>query len=75
MKLTDIMAGTNVKITDLSTMNDLVRRRLNDFGIMEGSVISLRKLLPFSGPCTIEAKGQWIAIRRKEANCIQVEAV
>ncbi|GLI09128.1 iron transporter FeoA [Paenibacillus tyrfis] len=75
MRLTDIARDTKVKIIDLASVNELVLHRLNDFGIMEGSVISLRKVLPFGGPCMIETKGQWIAIRRKEAVCIQVEAV
>lgn len=75
MRLTDTAPGSQVKITDLTSVHDLVRRRLNDLGIVEGSVISLRKKLPFGGPCMIEVKGQWIAIRRKEAVCIRVEAV
>lgn len=75
MKLTETLWGSKVKVIDLTAMNDLVRRRLNDLGIMEGTIVSLRKALPFGGPCTIETKGQWIAIRRKEALCIQVEAV
>lgn len=75
MKLTEITRGTQVKIIDLASVNDLVRRRLNDLGIVEGTIISLRKALPFGGPCTIETKGQWIALSRKEAVCIQVEAV
>jgi ferrous iron transport protein A len=75
MKLTDTAWGSKVKVIDLAAVHELVRRRLNDLGVFEGSVISLRKALPFGGPCTIEVKGQWIAIRRKEAVCIQVEAV
>lgn len=56
-------------------LNEIVRRRLQDFGVLEGSLIWLRKMLPFGGPCTIELNGQWIAIRRKEATRIAVEAV
>lgn len=75
MRLTDMALGNKVKIIDLSSVNALVRHRLNDLGINEGAIISLRKVLPFGGPCTLESKGQWIAIRRKEAVHIRVEAV
>ncbi|UJF35749.1 FeoA family protein [Paenibacillus hexagrammi] len=75
MKLTDTLKGSKVKVIDLSTMSDLVRRRLSDLGIVEGTTVCLCKALPFGGPCTIESKGQCIAIRRKEALCIQVEAL
>ncbi|MCR8642475.1 ferrous iron transport protein A [Paenibacillus sp. N1-5-1-14] len=75
MKLADIPVGKSVRITDVTTLNELVRRRLMDLGIMEGAVISLRKTLPFGGPFTIESSGQWIAIRRSEACQIAVEGV
>ncbi|MFC5402679.1 FeoA family protein [Cohnella soli] len=66
--------GSLMKVTNLDDVHPLVRRRLADLGIMQGSVISLRKAMPFGGPCTIEVKGQWIAIRRKDAGRIVVEA-
>jgi ferrous iron transport protein A len=75
MKLTENFVGKQVRIKDVSSVSDLVKRRLVDFGIMEGSVIKLKKTLPFGGPFTIESEGQWIAIRRREALNIQVEAV
>lgn len=75
MKLTDTTLGDKVRIIDLTSVNDLVRHRLNDLGVVEGAIVSLRKVLPFGGPCTLDCKGQWIAIRRKEAVCIRVEAL
>jgi len=74
MNLTQISIGDKVRITNLSSMNQLVRRRLIDLGIMEGTVIQIKKTLPFGGPYTIEACGQRIAIRKKEAEQIWVEA-
>ncbi|WP_246070651.1 FeoA family protein [Paenibacillus kobensis] len=75
MTLLETTAGSNVKVTNLDSVHALVRRRLGDLGVMVGSVISLRKTMPFGGPCTIEIKGQWIAIRRKDAGSILVEGV
>ncbi|TJY39619.1 ferrous iron transport protein A [Cohnella pontilimi] len=75
MTLLETHWGSKVKVTNLESVQQLVRRRLGDLGVMEGSVISLRKAMPFGGPCTIEVKGQWIAIRRKDAGHIVVEAL
>lgn len=75
MKLTDVQIGTKVKITSMFAMNPFIRRRLSDLCISEGSLITLDHLLPFSGPCMIEANGQAVAIRLKEAECIRVVAV
>jgi ferrous iron transport protein A len=75
MKLMDIDLSTPVRIVDMAGTNKLVCRRLNDMGIMEGTLVSVKKRFPFGGPITLEASGQWIAIRRKEAFEIMVEAV
>ncbi len=72
MKLTDVSIHAKAMITDLTSVNHIVRRRLIDFGVVEGAIISLKKALPFGGPFTIEIDGQWIAIRRKEALNIRV---
>ena len=74
MTLLETEYGSKMTVTDLDRIHPLVRRRLADLGIMKGSVISLRKAMPFGGPCTIEVKGQWIAIRRKDAGRIGVES-
>nr|WP_313777921.1 ferrous iron transport protein A [Paenibacillus larvae] len=42
MKLTENFVGKQVRITDVSSVSDLVKRRLVDFGIMEGTVIKLK---------------------------------
>nr|WP_313780129.1 ferrous iron transport protein A [Paenibacillus larvae] len=46
MKLTENFVGKQVRITDVSSVSDLVKRRLVDFGIMEGTVIKLKKRCP-----------------------------
>lgn len=73
MILTETLQHGAVKVVDFTNMNELVRQRLHDLGIVEGSIVSLRKKFPFGGPCTIEMRGQYIAIRCKEAKCIEVE--
>ncbi|SMF64096.1 ferrous iron transport protein A [Paenibacillus uliginis N3/975] len=75
MKLADININAPVTIVELGCSNQLVCRRLNDLGIVEGCQVCIKQRLPFGGPITLEADGQWIAIRRKEALQIVVEAV
>ncbi|MGM1045673.1 MAG: FeoA family protein [Bacillota bacterium] len=75
VKLADININAPVTIVELGCSNQLVCRRLNDLGIVEGCQVCIKQRLPFGGPITLEADGQWIAIRRKEALEIVVEAV
>ncbi|WP_106769680.1 FeoA family protein [Paenibacillus faecalis] len=75
MKLTDTNINTLVTVVQLGCRNPLVSRRLCDLGIVEGCQICIKQRLPFGGPITLEANGQKVAIRRKEAHQIEVEAV
>ncbi|MCC3376562.1 ferrous iron transport protein A [Cohnella sp. REN36] len=75
MPLTQLQRGSRGKVTDMASVSFMVRRRLSDLGVTEGSIVSVRKMLPFGGPCTIESNGQWIAIRRKEAQAVRVLAL
>ncbi|MFB7642610.1 FeoA family protein [Peribacillus butanolivorans] len=73
MLLTDIHVGKQVRIINTNQMDELVNRRLLDLGIMEGSIVKIKRILPLKGPIAIEAKGQLIGIRHREAKMIQVE--
>ncbi|GED68222.1 hypothetical protein BRE01_19240 [Brevibacillus reuszeri] len=75
MILTDIHAGQKARITNTNMMSELVQRRLLDFGIMEGTLIKIKRILPLGGPIAIEAEGQLIGIRRCDAKMMRVEIV
>jgi len=72
MTLSDLNPGSRALIHDIGSVDDLLRRRLIDLGVMEGTEIVVRRSLPFGGPLTLEAGGQWIGLRRRDAACIQV---
>ncbi|AKF93183.1 FeoA family protein [Brevibacillus laterosporus] len=72
MVLADVKAGISARIVDITQVSALVRRRLVDLDIMEGTVVRIKKILPFGGPYTLEAGGQIIGIRRNEAKQIKV---
>lgn len=65
--------GEKAKITDMTKINHLVRRRLLDLGITEGTEVCIKCFMPFGGPVMVESCGQCVGIRRKEAIQIEVE--
>lgn len=73
--LAQLKAGEKATIKDISSVDTLVRRRLLDLGITEGSEVCIKCVLPFGGPIMIESCGQCIGIRRREAKCIELERV
>jgi ferrous iron transport protein A len=73
--LGQLKPGDKGRITDITQADQLVRRRLLDLGIMEGSEICLKCIMPFGGPLMVESLGQCVGIRRKEACRIRVERV
>ena len=75
MTLTQIGKEKPARIINMELVTPVVRRRLLDMGIMEGTLVQLKRSLPFGGPCMIEAGGQWVGIRRSDADKIRVERV
>lgn len=65
--------GEKAKIRDISQIDQLVRRRLLDLGITEGTEVCIKCFMPFGGPVMVESCGQCVGIRRKEAIQIEVE--
>jgi len=68
-----LKTGEKAVIKDISNVNYLVRRRLLDLGITEGTEICLKCKMPFGGPYMLECGGRCVGIRRCDANDIKVE--
>ncbi|MDF2558512.1 MAG: hypothetical protein K0R71_2340 [Bacillales bacterium] len=73
--LATLEVGEKYKVKNLSQVDVLVKRRLQDLGVIEGSTITIKNKAPLGGPVMIEAKGQALAIRKNEANKIEVEKI
>ncbi|WP_071459047.1 FeoA family protein [Bacillus massilinigeriensis] len=73
--LGEMKKGEKALIRNISGADRLVRRRLLDLGISEGTEICIKCILPFGGPLMLESCGQCVGIRRKEAFRIEVERV
>lgn len=70
--LVNLKHGEKATIKDLSKLNRLVKRRLLDFGVMEGEEILVKNRMPFHGPFVLEHGGQSFGIRYKEAAYIGI---
>ena len=46
--------------------------RLRELGFIKGERVAIRGIVPFGGPLMVEIKGTVVALRQKEAECIQV---
>lgn len=73
MLLYELKQGKRATIIDLSKVNDIVKRRLLDLGIMEGEEILLKNRMPFRGPFMLNHSGQCLGIRYQEAAQIGIE--
>jgi ferrous iron transport protein A len=71
--LSELNKGEKAKIVDLSTLSEVVKRRLLDLGICEGSQVCLQCKMPFKGPCMLVNSGQSLGIRLQDASFIKVE--
>jgi len=71
--LAALKTGEKAIIKDISGANALVRRRLLDLGITEGSQVCVKCIMPFGGPVMLESCGQCVGIRKNEACCIKVD--
>lgn len=73
--LSKLKKGERAKIIDISGADQLVRRRLLDLGITEGSEICIKCKMPFGGPLMLESCGQCVGIRKNEASFIKVDGI
>lgn len=73
MTLAQVKKGNKVIIKDLSKANHLIKRRLLDLGIFEGTEVNVLSKMPFGGPIMIECNGNRIAMRKLDMIKIEVE--
>ncbi|MED4955212.1 FeoA family protein [Paenibacillus sp. FSL R5-0527] len=64
--------GASARVADFGKMDPILKRRLADLGIREGSRITVKRYCLLGGPVTLECGGQLLGIRQKEAANIEV---
>lgn len=73
MLLSELEIGSQAKVVRVSG-NDAVSKRLMEMGVVPGVVVRIVKTAPFGDPIQIRLRGYSLAIRRNEADTIEVIA-
>lgn len=70
--LKEIACGWTVKVVKLHG-EGVLKRRIMDMGITKGVDIYVRKVAPFGDPMEVAVRGYELAIRKADAEMIEVE--
>ncbi len=73
MTLTDLPKGKNAKVIAVNGAGR-VTRRLMEMGVIPGVNVTMIKAAPFGDPIEIRVRGYSLAMRRNEADAIDVAA-
>ncbi len=73
MKLTNLPVGQSAKVLSISG-NSPITRRLMEMGVVPGVSVRLIKSAPFGDPLEIRVRGYNLAMRKSEAQTIEVES-
>ena len=69
--LNEVPLNFEGKIVSLSG-DDLLVSRLQELGFIRGEQVKVRGRAPFGEPLLVEVRGTTIALRKREAQCIQL---
>jgi ferrous iron transport protein A len=72
MKLTNLPIGQTAKVLSIEG-NNAITKRLMEMGIVPGVSVRVIKSAPFGDPLEIRVRGYHLAMRRSEAQTIEVE--
>lgn len=71
MTLTNLPAGVKAKVISVKG-NNAVTKRLMEMGVVPGVSVRVIKSAPFGDPLEIRVRGYHLAMRRSEADAIEV---
>ncbi len=71
MTLTDLPVGHDARVTAVNGTGR-VTRRLMEMGVVPGVAIQVVKTAPFGDPMEIRVRGYSLAMRKSEADAIEV---
>ncbi len=72
MKLTDVPIGGKAKVTSVNG-GSRIAKRLMEMGVVPGVTLRVVKSAPFGDPLEIRVRGYNLAMRKSEAQTIEVE--
>ncbi len=71
MTLANLPVGTSAKVVSVSG-NNAVTKRLMEMGVVPGVSVRVVKSAPFGDPIEIRVRGYSLAMRKSEADTIEV---
>jgi len=71
MNLTNLPIGTKAKVLSVNG-NNQITKRLMEMGVVPGVLVRVIKSAPFGDPLEIRVRGYHLAMRKSEANAIEV---
>lgn len=71
LTLTDLPIGSEARVTAVNG-NSRVTRRLLEMGVIPGVEVRVIKTAPFGDPIEVRLRGYSLAMRRREADAIEV---
>lgn len=71
MTLANLPKNTNAKVVSV-TGNNAITRRLMEMGVVPGVSVTVVKAAPFGDPMEIRLRGYSLALRKSEADKVEV---
>lgn len=71
MTLKNLPVGTNAKVVSVAG-NNAITKRLMEMGVVPGVSVRVIKSAPFGDPIEIRLRGYSLAMRKSEADTIEV---
>ena len=71
-KLSELNQGERALVTDIHS-NDSMRRRLQDLGLISGTMVSCVQKSPLGDPVAYLIRGAVIALRCEDSSCVQIK--
>ena len=71
MTLTNLPVGTSAKVVSVNG-NNAITKRLMEMGVVPGVSVRIVKSAPFGDPIEIRVRGYSLAMRKSEADQIEV---
>ncbi|WP_110933631.1 FeoA family protein [Paenibacillus bouchesdurhonensis] len=70
--LLHLKPGASGCIQHFGNIDPMLKQRLADLGVTEGSYVTVKRYCPWGGPVTLESGGQLLGIRKQQASYIEV---
>ncbi len=74
MTIADLQVGETACIVEISG-KQIIRQRLNDFGIREGEEVTVIRVAPLADPIELKVGGGYMSLRKAEAAKVRVHRI